>query len=83
MACYLYLAEFWYNTSFHSALGRSPFEALVWTLASSVWISAPPAAHGNLTEWLSERTMVNELVRQHLLRAQEHRLIRKDHSVAF
>jgi hypothetical protein len=25
---YLSLAAFWYNTSHHSAIGRSPFEAL-------------------------------------------------------
>jgi hypothetical protein len=25
---WLAIAEFWYNTSFHSSLGRTPFEAL-------------------------------------------------------
>jgi hypothetical protein len=63
--------EFWYNTSFHSALGRSPFQALCGRRPRLLGIDPPPAADGKLADWLQERAVMTELIRQHLLRAQD------------
>lgn len=69
---WLSLAEFWYNSSFHSALGRTPFEALYGYSPRHLGLS--PEMIGpvvpDLDEWLSERALMQDLVRQHLLRAQ-------------
>jgi hypothetical protein len=63
-------AEFWYNTSFHSALGRSPFEAMFGRQPRLLGIDPTPAAHGHLEDWLTERATINQLIHQHLIRAQ-------------
>lgn len=64
------LAEYWYNTSFHSALGRSSFEVLYGCqprhLGLDVTLASPVP---ELTEWLEARELMQALVRQHLLRA--------------
>ena len=68
---WLPLAEFWFNTSWHSALGKSPFFVLYgheprhWGIEAA---SATPVS--DLNTWLSEREEMQALIRQHLLRAQ-------------
>jgi hypothetical protein len=67
---WLSLAEFWYNTSFHSALGRSPFEALYGHSPRHMGIpSVNVSSASDLDQWLQERQVMIELVKQHLNRA--------------
>jgi hypothetical protein len=67
---WLSLAEFWYNTSFHSAIGRSPFEAMYGRPPRHLGLSVPkPAASPSLTQWLQDRKVVTDLIKQHLNRA--------------
>ncbi|CAN6249028.1 unnamed protein product [Urochloa humidicola] len=69
---WIYLAEYWYNTSWHSALGFSPFEVLYgyaprhFGLDTSVACPVP-----SLSDWIQERTTMTMLVQQHLNRAQQ------------
>jgi len=52
---WLSLAEFWYNTSSHSALGRSPFEVLYGHSPRHFGImSASACAASDLSDWLHE-----------------------------
>jgi hypothetical protein len=67
---WLPLAEFWYNTSFHSALGRSPFEALYGHSPRHMGIpSVNVSSASDMDQWLQERQVMIELVKQHLNRA--------------
>jgi transposase InsO family protein len=71
-AQWLSLAEYWYNTNWHSALNKSPFEILY---------NHPPRHFGlvpadacpvtDLQVWLDERNTILELLRQQLLRVQQ------------
>ena len=69
-AQWLSLAEFWYNTSMHSALdGKSPFEVLYGHSARQFGITASDACSvPELTEWLGERALTLRLLQQHLER---------------
>jgi len=67
---WLPLAEFWYNTSSHSALGRTPFEVLYGFPPRHLGLDLSAATLvPELPEWLQERELMQQLVRKHLLRA--------------
>jgi hypothetical protein len=76
------LAEYWYNTSFHSALGHTPFTVLYGYeprhLGLSIESTDTPVLA--LSEWLSERAIMQEVVRQHLLQAQQRMKCQADKS---
>jgi hypothetical protein len=64
------LAKFWYNTSFHSSIGRSPFEALYGHPPRFFRISASQSSIvGDLDDWLKDRQMMIALIKQHLAHA--------------
>jgi hypothetical protein len=69
---WLPLAEFWYNSSFHSSLGTSPFEVLYGRPPRSLGLSAVDAIPvGDLQSWLANRQLMTQTIKQHLLRAQQ------------
>jgi hypothetical protein len=69
---WLSLAEFWYNTSYHTAIKTSPFEALYahpprhfGVINSSVCQSS------ELATWLDQRALMQNVLKQHLTRARQ------------
>lgn len=65
------LVEFWYNSSPHSTLGRSPFEVLYGFPPRHFGISSTTTSQsGDLNAWLDTRKLMHSLVKQHLLHAQ-------------
>jgi hypothetical protein len=65
--------EFSYNSSVHSSLGRSLFEALYGRHPRVLGLEPLAAAEGQLETWLPERATMTRLIRQHLSHAQ-HRI---------
>uniref|UniRef100_A0A0A8YAL3 Integrase catalytic domain-containing protein n=1 Tax=Arundo donax TaxID=35708 RepID=A0A0A8YAL3_ARUDO len=69
---WLSLAEYWYNTSLHSALGKSPFEVLYGHEPRHFGISpVDSCAVPEVASWLEERAVMQSLIQQHLSRAQQ------------
>ena len=68
---WLSVAEYWYNTSLHSALGKSPFEVLYGHQPRHFGISELDMVQvPDLKSWLQDREVMTKLVQQHLSRAQ-------------
>jgi hypothetical protein len=60
---WLALAAYWYNTSSHSAIGRSPFEALYRYSPRSLGLDTiSVVVSANLDEWLSNRKLMNRVI---------------------
>lgn len=69
---WLALAEFWYNTTPHSAHGKTPFEVLYSHKPKHFGISAnTQCASGDLDQWLQDRQAMMAVIQQNLLRAQQ------------
>ena len=69
---WLPLAEYWYNTTYHSALGKTPFEVLYGNSPRHLGISDISSCQtAELEEWLTEWETLSKLIQQQLLRAQQ------------
>ncbi|CAN6322178.1 unnamed protein product [Urochloa humidicola] len=67
---WLSLAEFWYNTSDHSAIGRSPFVALYGYSPKHFGLAAVDSVQvSDLSIWLQDKKVMQNLIKQHLSRA--------------
>lgn len=67
----LSLAEFWYNTNFHSALQKSHFQVLYGHEPRHFGIGVESCAVPDLEEWLHESQVMTGLLKQQLLRVQQ------------
>lgn len=68
---WLALAELWYNTSWHSSLGRSPFQALYGYAPRQFGLSLDITMHSpDHEQWMLERNLLNDTLKHHLQRAQ-------------
>jgi hypothetical protein len=69
---WLSLCEFWYNNNWHSSLGKTPFQVIYGREPRYFGITATDTvAPGDIQDWLRERTLVLDSVKQHLLRMQQ------------
>lgn len=60
---WLYLAEFWYNTSKHEVLGFFPFEVLYgYTPKPFALELLLPSAIPTLDDWLQDKVVMTDLV---------------------
>lgn len=65
-------AQYWYNTSFHSTLGKTPYEVLFARKPGHFGIAdLGQCTVPDVQMWLQERAGLNELLHQQLTRAQQ------------
>jgi len=69
---WLTAAEFWYNTCTHSTTGRTPFEALYGYPPRLLPVALGSTANEEVTQWVSGRDWMDQLLQHHLNRAKQH-----------
>lgn len=58
---WLSMAEYWYNTSYHTTLGRSPIEVRYGYSPKAFGITSVMQCHSSdLDQWLLERNLLND-----------------------
>jgi hypothetical protein len=68
---WLPLAEYWYNTSYHSSLKKTPFEVLYGHEPRHFGIDhTQDCAVPDLEQWLTDRRLMEQLLQQQLIRVQ-------------
>jgi hypothetical protein len=69
---WLPVAEYWYNTTIHFSLGRSPFEVMYGYVPRTLGIANLKLyTVPDLETWMQERELLSQLVKQQLARAQQ------------
>jgi hypothetical protein len=71
-SAWLSVAEYWYNTTVHSTLGRTPFEVLYGHTPRHFGILVDTVVpQPELETWLKERELMTKVIKLHLHRAQD------------
>lgn len=66
------LAKFWYNTTYHSAHGHTPFEALYGYPPKHFGIAITDSCSGSdLNEWIESCNTILQHIQHNLTRAQQ------------
>lgn len=66
------VAEYWYNFSFHSSLGITPFEVLYGRAPHNFGLVVDDSvSHVDLNAWSSQRELMLRMIKHILLRAQQ------------
>lgn len=68
---WLHLAEWWYNTNYHSALEVSPYEALYSTPPPSINYQYVRTKEDIVNEMLQKRRETQQLIKENLVKASE------------
>lgn len=76
---WLHLAEFWYNTTWHSSLQQTPFQVLYGHSPRQLGIDSFAACSVSLVvEWMQQKSAMQELIQHHLARARNRMKIQAD-----
>lgn len=70
-AGWLPMAEWWYNTTHHSAIGMSPYQALYCSVPPSINYHQLRSQDSAVSTLLRERTAIQQLLKENLSKAQE------------
>lgn len=80
---WLYLAEFWYNSSYHSAVQTTPFEILYGYGPTHFGFTMDDCAVSELEGWLRDMHFMHQVIQQHLNRARQQMKYYADNNISF